>query len=195
MSDQQGPRPSRLAFGYNRALPEHTVAAWGCRAIITQDGDVDVLYDRTSTFGDGVDLDRLLSHLNQRAGSTWRTTAAGLLRSGAMDTRREGEHELLNDGVVVIKGNTSGSAGYLYVCAYLIHFEVGRTYRLVHRGEHQPQDVESVLVYLGPDTDHHAHLFNARPVAGTQLIAASWIRSVYEVPDGTACYLNRRHAP
>lgn len=110
-----------LRFGYNAGLPADNAAeaAWGCRAIVTQQGDVDVVPDRTSVIGDGPALDRLVITLNE-AGWGWRERASALLSSGEMHTRRAGEHVLFNNGVVVIKGNTNASAGYLYVCAYLI---------------------------------------------------------------------------
>lgn len=34
---------NKLSFGYNNGVPEGTDAAWGCRAIVTQQGDVDMV--------------------------------------------------------------------------------------------------------------------------------------------------------
>jgi hypothetical protein len=108
-----------LAFGYNTGLPASTTTAWGCRAIIDQiTGSVDVPPDRQSAVGPRIDT--LLHHLNHHVQGAWRDRAGELLRSGQMHTRQAAELVLYNDGLVLIKGNTRASAGYLYVCAYLL---------------------------------------------------------------------------
>jgi hypothetical protein len=113
-----GDKP-RLPFGYNQGLPEYVEAAWGCRAIVTQDGDVDVVHDRTSTYGSDDAFRRLAAHLDTMGrDERWKARASALLTSREMDTRVAGEHVLVDDGTVIIKGNTNGSGGYLYVCAY-----------------------------------------------------------------------------
>jgi hypothetical protein len=110
---------ARLAFGYNQGLPEDVAAAWGCRAIVTQDGGVDVLWDRTSVFGPDDAVDALVNQPGV-CGVLWRERAGELLASGRMLTGEAGEHQLINDGVLVVKGNTNASGGHLYVCAYLV---------------------------------------------------------------------------
>lgn len=108
-----------LAFGYNAGLPAGTTTAWGCRAIIDQiTGSVDVPPDRQSAVGPR--MDALLDHLNHHVRGAWQDGASELLRSGQMNTRRMEELVLYTDGLVIIKGNTNASAGYLYVCAYLL---------------------------------------------------------------------------
>jgi hypothetical protein len=107
-----------LTFGYNRGLPPGTATAWGCRAIIDQGGLVDVPPDRQSAAGPRVDA--LLDHLNHHIRGAWRERAAELLRNGVMSTRTAAEFVLYQDGKVMIKGDTNASAGYLYVCAYLL---------------------------------------------------------------------------
>lgn len=108
----------KLTFGYNRGLPPGTATAWGCRAIIDQDGLVDVSPDRQSAAGPRVDA--LLDHLNHHVRGAWRERAAELLRNGVMSTRTAAEFVLYQDFKVMIKGDTNASAGYLYVCAYLL---------------------------------------------------------------------------
>jgi hypothetical protein len=108
-----------LAFGYNAGLPAGTTTAWGCRAIIHQNtGSVDVPPDRQSAVGPRVDA--LFDHLNHHVQSAWQDRVGELLRSGEMNTRHAEEFVLYSDGLVIIKGNTNASAGYLYVCAYLL---------------------------------------------------------------------------
>jgi hypothetical protein len=121
-TDEDGLAVSRevavLTFGYNRGLPPGTATAWGCRAIIDQGGLVDVPPDRQSAAGPRVDT--LLDHLNQHVRGAWRERAAELLRNGVMSTRTAAEFVLYQDSKVMIKGDTNASAGYLYVCAYLL---------------------------------------------------------------------------
>jgi hypothetical protein len=108
-----------LRFGHNRGLPERVKAAWGCWAIADEFGQVDVVWDRTSTFGAEPHITVLLEHLRSlpvRGG--WQDIARMLLRSGQLSTREHREVMRHKDDVVVIKANPQVSHGYLYVCAY-----------------------------------------------------------------------------
>ena len=108
-----------LEFGYNAGVPAGTTTAWGCRAIIDEiTGSVDVVPDRQSAVGPRVDA--LLDHLNQRVRGAWCDRAGEFLRTGQLNTRIATELVLYDDGIVMIKGNTRASAGYLYVCAFLL---------------------------------------------------------------------------
>jgi hypothetical protein len=108
-----------LAFGYNAGLPAGTTTAWGCRAIVDwMTRSVDMLPDRQSAVGPRVDA--LLEHLNNQVRGAWLDRARELLRTGELNTRRANDLVLYHDGLVIIRGNTNGSAGYLYVCAYLL---------------------------------------------------------------------------
>lgn len=107
-----------LRHGYNRGLPAGTDTAWGCRAVVDQDGLVDVPPDRTDLVGPH--RGQLADHLGGHVGAVWRDRASELLRTGVMHPRRAGEFVLYKDRTVVIKGNTLASDGHLYVCAYLI---------------------------------------------------------------------------
>lgn len=107
-----------LSFGYNAGLPEGKATAWGCRAIVDSTGHVDVPPDRQSAIGPRAD--ELLDHLNSHVRGAWRERAAELLRNGVMNGGNSAEFLLYDDPVVMVKGNTNASHGYLYVCAYLL---------------------------------------------------------------------------
>lgn len=107
-----------LRFGYNDGLPKGVRAAWGCRAIVTQDGTVDVPGDRTDAFGPDEARQALLAHLNDAVESKPFDTAAALLKSGEMRTNEAAQFILYASDEVVVKGNTYGSCGYPYICAF-----------------------------------------------------------------------------
>lgn len=110
-------RPERLLrFDYNRGLPAGVQTAWGCRAIVDQNGLFDIVWDRTDAVGPRVEV--LLGHLNGM--HLWQETARLMLKAGEINTRADHEVILWQDTWVVIKANPQRSAGYLYVCAYLV---------------------------------------------------------------------------
>jgi hypothetical protein len=111
---------SELHFGYRGGLPVGATVAWGARAIVTQDGAVDLVHDRQSHFGPEEGVDWLLGRLNGGVADRWTSEAARLLRQGEMDTRVAQEFVLFEDGEVRVLGNTHGSCGYLYVVAFPI---------------------------------------------------------------------------
>jgi hypothetical protein len=106
-----------LTFGYTRGVPPSVDTAWGCRALVEQNGMVDALWDRVDLVGP--DQTQLTEHLDHHVGTAWHERASELLRNGVMRTDRDEEFVLYEDSTVVIKGNTQRSHGYLYVCAYL----------------------------------------------------------------------------
>lgn len=117
-----------LMFGYRAGLPEGTKAAWGCRAIVTQDGRCDVPWDRSDAIGPDAERQELLSYLRETVGEQpWARardllkgyTAAGEYIERRMKTREEGEFVLYEDDRAIVKGNTQASAGYLYCVGYL----------------------------------------------------------------------------
>jgi hypothetical protein len=117
LSDQRS--EGGLGWGYDRGLPDEPfTAAWGCRAIVTQGGLVDVLPDRQSWRGDDAAIDALLAKLNGGLNIKWKDETAGLFRGCDMSTGTAEEFTLLDEDGVVVKANTMGSGGYLYVCAY-----------------------------------------------------------------------------
>lgn len=107
-----------LRFGYNAGLPAGVTTAWGARAIITQQGDVDLLPDRQSVIGEPEAVDALLRALNGGILATCTGLASRMLRDGVMSTRRAREFLLYADEAVTVKANTNASHGYLYVVAY-----------------------------------------------------------------------------
>lgn len=112
------PRREYLGFGYNQGLPEQATVAWGCRAIVTQTGSVDIVHDRQSMIGSPEDKERLRAHLSKIGMAPWKNHASMLLSTYAMKTREAGEFVLFDDGTVRVVGNTNASGGYLYVAAF-----------------------------------------------------------------------------
>jgi hypothetical protein len=108
-----------LKFGYNRGVPEDRTVAWGARYIVTQQGDVDFVWDRQDAVGPDEPRRRLVNHLREQVGDELEDRISGLLRRGEMRTREEREFDLYEDPVVTIVGNTNASAGYCYVAAFL----------------------------------------------------------------------------
>jgi hypothetical protein len=108
-----------LTFGYNQGLPKSVKAAWGARLIVQQDGYTDFLGNRQDSFGEDADVDKLFAWINTGAMTTARKKAEELLASYKMSTRRAEHFVLYEDDKGAIVGNTNGSAGYLYVAAWL----------------------------------------------------------------------------
>lgn len=111
----------KLGFGYNAGLPDDAQAAWGARIIVTQDGAVDILWDRTDCVPEDNERVRtdFLELLSGRYPNTQlRTDIADRLRSGEIKTREAAEVELYDDAEVRVVGNSNASAGYFYVTAY-----------------------------------------------------------------------------
>ena len=65
-----------------------------------------------------------------------------------------------------------------------------RKYRVIHRSETQRVDRASVLRYMAEDSE--VYYFDARPVAGTQTMPKSWVKSIEERPITTKIDLNRK---
>jgi len=106
-------------YWFGLHAPTEAPAAWGARAIEDREG-FSLLHDRQSLAGDKGILKTLTTKLN-----------AGIIRDainkwkGIQDetcwTRYtgQGEHVLYEDDEIVMKGNTNGSCGYVYIVAYL----------------------------------------------------------------------------
>src|SRR5262245_26411964 len=104
-----------LAFGLNAAVPPEAAAAWGCRAIVRQDGHVDVVPDRQDLTGDPDTKALLQTWLNlgeptDRPFCRWQRKAADMLKMRAMQTRTAGQFTLYQDQYGIIVGNTNASA-------------------------------------------------------------------------------------
>jgi hypothetical protein len=109
----------KLAFGLGYAVPETAVAAWGCRAIVKQTGDVDVLWDRQDLQGTDDGKAALKAWINAGPFKAWQNVATALLRAHEMQTRESKQFVLYEDAAGIIVGDTHASAGYLYVAAWL----------------------------------------------------------------------------
>lgn len=108
-----------LLFGYNQGLPvDPFAAAWGCWAEVKQTGSVVVVHDRQGSLGDKRAIKRLYAKLNGGLNARWKERATALLHNHDMRTNDGAEFTLLDEDGVVVKANTNGSYGYLYVCAY-----------------------------------------------------------------------------
>jgi hypothetical protein len=105
-----------LQYGYKRGVPPTVDTAGGFCAIVEQNGYIEVLRDRVDLVGP--DQVALADYLTHHVGAAWSDRVTELLRNGVMRTDRDEEFVLYEDPMVVIKGNTLASAGYLYVCAY-----------------------------------------------------------------------------
>ena len=104
----------RLKFGYNKGLPADVTTAWGCRAIVHDEG-IDVPADRESGFGD---WRTLLGYLDHHDGGEWLARVERKFASGELTISEDTEVMLFEDDRAVIKANPQRSGGYLYVCAY-----------------------------------------------------------------------------
>jgi hypothetical protein len=106
-------------FGLLHVIPDKALAAWGGRFIVTQDGRVDLPYDRQG--GDrGPHTGRLLALLGERFPPDELFRLIGdLLQAGTMDTRHGEDFILYHDEAIAVHANTNGSGGYCYVTAFL----------------------------------------------------------------------------
>lgn len=109
-------------WGSPNVVPEGAIAAWGARLIVTQDGQVDLLWDR---MGDdsGPHTQELIDRLNDGLIKHMRETISALLTSYEMSTRDGADFILHMDDRVVMHANTKGSHGYCYVTAWLYEEE------------------------------------------------------------------------
>jgi hypothetical protein len=106
---------ARLQWGLADAVPPDATGAWGCRAIVTQDGHIDLVPDRAGQQGT-----TLIYHLLDTQFPIIRLTGdlARLLRSGQMSTRRREQFELYKSATLTVAADTLASAGYCYIAAW-----------------------------------------------------------------------------
>ena len=106
-------------YWFGLHAPTEAPAAWGARAIEDNEG-FSLLHDRQSLAGDKEILKTLTTKLNggilQKAQKAWEK-----IQDETYWARHttEGEHVLYEDDEIVMKGNTNGSCGYVYIVAYL----------------------------------------------------------------------------
>jgi hypothetical protein len=116
-----------LTLGYsgilNGAIPDTATGAWGCRAIVTQDGTVDIVHDRQDFKGDPDVLQALTTRfpLPELVSSL-----RELLLYRDMSTRRQEAFVLYEDDreqdgcLLTVVADTNGSAGYCYIAAWVV---------------------------------------------------------------------------
>lgn len=104
-----------LGYGWNSALPDDVVSAWGARLIINMNGLVDFVPGRSDYFGEASFLDTLQARFPKAAME--RRIREGL-ESREFDTRSDTDVTLFEDDDIKIVANPNGSAGYLYVSAW-----------------------------------------------------------------------------
>lgn len=120
----------QLGFGWHQGLVPGIKAAWGARAICTQDGTVDLVPDRTDTDGDPALVRATLDWLNSSCGDLDNrgasttlgralAVARAMLKSHHLDTRKRGGAVIHQDRTGAVICDTNASAGYLYISAYL----------------------------------------------------------------------------
>jgi hypothetical protein len=106
-------------YWFGLHAPTEAPAAWGARAIEDREG-FSLLHDRQQGTGDKEVLRALGRKLNggilRRAQKAWEK-----IQDETFWARytTEGEHVLYEDDEIVMKGNTNGSCGYVYIVAYL----------------------------------------------------------------------------
>jgi hypothetical protein len=126
-------KPSELAFGLRHEIPEASPAGWGARAIQygiagVKPGWLDFLHDRQDGFArDEKTMRMFLDMLNaMKINQAINKLCVAEYRKGNLQPSTGGlvvlENEKLfnEDGPLVVKADTKGSCGYVYLCAYLL---------------------------------------------------------------------------
>jgi hypothetical protein len=110
----------KLAFGQNELVPDNARAALGARFIVTQNGSVDLPYDRFGMDGDADTKSELGAELNRRYPmDRLKADLSDLLKDGKMNTRQAEDFALYVDATVEVHANTLASGGYCYATAWL----------------------------------------------------------------------------
>jgi len=90
--------------------PEGVSVAWGARAIFEK-GQIDLLWDRTSTMGDEKEVKKLGKWLN--------TKGLKGIRREVKNLQTNAEYTVIyKDDKYTIRANPRRSYGYLYLCAF-----------------------------------------------------------------------------
>ena len=114
--------PLQLAWGFHTPLvPDDATALWGARWIVTQDGYVDVVPDRTDLVAATPEAKAaLVQVLTDGAGDAAIAAVRTGLAEGRIRTREARTFTLYRDERVHVLGNSNASAGYFYVTAVLL---------------------------------------------------------------------------
>lgn len=105
-----------LAYGLRDAVPDTAIAAWGARAIIGQDGHVDIPFDRQDMVGDSTAMRFALEAIPP---GRLREIIQSKLANREILTREAERVTLFDNGQITVVANSNASAGYLYIAAYL----------------------------------------------------------------------------
>jgi len=113
---------AQLQYGRNYGVPDVTTA-WGARAILHQQGGVDIVHDRQG--GDGPRKAELMAYLNEKF--PWgklQTRVDELLYKGALKPDSDELVVLFADDQVKLVGSPNASYGYLYMRAWFKEDEI-----------------------------------------------------------------------
>jgi len=113
------PQRLSLAYGLTSALPPGAKAAWGCRAIATND-TLDFVFNRQDAAGETDEArDEFLKYINGiDLNAKLRETFERLASVGAMRGDQMRDMVLYEDDTAMAIGNTMASYGYCYIVAY-----------------------------------------------------------------------------
>ena len=103
-------------YWFGLHAPTEAPAAWGARAIEDREG-FSLLHDRQSLAGEkGILKTKLNGGIIRDAINKWKE-----IQDETCWTRytAAGEHVLYEDSAIVMKANSNGSCGYVYIVAYL----------------------------------------------------------------------------
>lgn len=103
--------------------PAEPLATFRARAIVTQDGTVDIPWNRTDYTGDPAARQKLSGLLSDGIGKRATDRVKELLLSFEMQTRKAQEFTVFEDEQVQVLANTNASGGYCYIVATLKQME------------------------------------------------------------------------
>ena len=107
-----------LQYGAQWLVPDDAPAAWGARIIVSQDGLVDIVWDRTDL--EGPRKKDLVNKLESNFPMDMlRQVIRSKLLAGEITTNGAIDLVLFEDDELCVAGNTNGSCGYFYVAAWL----------------------------------------------------------------------------
>lgn len=108
---------NEMNWGYRNGFPDDVTDGWGARGIL-QRGEVDLLNDRQSYFGDAEIVDQFCSRMNANK-EKWRKNVKDLYYSGEVDPSKNNHVVIYEDEFIKMVGNTQGSFGHFYMAGWL----------------------------------------------------------------------------
>tara|TARA_Y100001963_G_scaffold146989_1_gene222680 strand:- start:835 stop:1230 length:396 start_codon:yes stop_codon:yes gene_type:complete len=112
-------KPS-LAWGYDVAIPETALAAWGARGIMDPGPSLGLLFNRQGwCYKTEENRKRLLKALNGGVLKAIKEKYKTLVDLGEIYSREANEVVLYEDDNVEAVGNSNGSFGYFYLSCWL----------------------------------------------------------------------------